>query len=84
MTQSGHRSLQPEFGGLSATADRLYPGLRTAVAGVPNFRLGDTAAANAIGRHYHFSTDLLSLVLRVEPHLIYVHARASVNSSPLL
>ena len=48
------RWLPPEFGNLSAAAERMYPALRTAVTEVPNFRLGDTAVARAIGGHYHF------------------------------
>lgn len=77
------RCLPPEFGSLSAAAERMYPAFGTAVTEVPNFRLGDTAAARAIGGHYHFSVDLCFLVLRAEPHLIWVRANARVKRKQL-
>lgn len=77
------RCLPPEFGSLSAAAERMYPAFGTAVTEVPNFRLGDTAAARAIGGHYHSSVDLCFLVLRAEPHLIWVRANARVKRKQL-
>ena len=49
--------------------------------GVPTFRWGDTAAAQAIGGRNHSIADLLLLVLRVGPHLnLHAGARALIIS----